>query len=152
RHRLTAARAEYAATGSGREGVSHLKNATFVAEEALADAADLTARLTAVDGALVLRADLAVAGFGAEIVFDPTQHVDVFEVTGHPMRSGPWPRIDPETFGMRHRSAIRCVATASNTAAFVVSQDGGVTFMWRQEDRVLIKRNVNTANPNMVGA
>jgi hypothetical protein len=53
---------------------------------------------------------------------------------------------------MRHRSAIRCVATASNTAAFVVSQDGGVTFMWRQEDRVLIKRNVNTANPNMVGA
>jgi hypothetical protein len=152
RHRLTAARAEYAATGSGREGVSHLKNATFVAEEALADAADLTARLTAVDGALVLRADLAVEGFGAEIVFDPTQHVDVFEVTGHPMRSGPWPRIDPETFGMRHRSAIRCVATASNTAAFVVSQDGGVTFMWRQEDRVLIKRNVNTANPNMVGA
>lgn len=152
RHRLVGARAEYAATGSGREGVSHLKNATFVAEEELADAADLAARLSAVDGALVLRADLAVAGFGAEIVIDGDQAVEAYEVTGHPLRSGRWPRVDGETFGMRHRSAVRCVAAARGTAAFVVSQDGGVTFMWRQEDRVLLKRNVNTANPNMVGA
>jgi hypothetical protein len=53
---------------------------------------------------------------------------------------------------MRHRSALRCVARASNTAAFVVSQDGTVTFLWKQDDRVLLRRNVNTSNPNMVGA
>ena len=152
RHRLTEARATYAATGGGREGVSHLKNATFVAEEELADAADLAARLSAVDGALVLRSDLSVIGFGAEIVLDTTQRVDAFEVTGHPLRSQDWPVIDSERFGMRHRSAVRCIASAEAAAAFVVSQDGTVTFMWKQDGRLLLKRHVNTANPNMVGA
>jgi DNA integrity scanning protein DisA with diadenylate cyclase activity len=60
--------------------------------------------------------------------------------------------VDSEEFGMRHRSAIRCVAVAERTAAFVVSQDGTVTFCWKQGGRVLLKRDVNTANPNMVGA
>lgn len=152
RHRLTSARATYAATGDGREGVSHLKNATFVAEEELADAADLTARLSGVDGALVLRADLAVLGFGAEIVLDAAQRVEAFEVTGHPLRGANWPMLDSESFGMRHRSAVRCIASAQGAAAFVVSQDGVVTFMWKQGGRLLLKRNVNTANPNMVGA
>ena len=60
--------------------------------------------------------------------------------------------MDSESFGMRHRSAIRCVAGAEGTAAFIVSQDGTVTFCWKQGSRVLLKRNVNTANPNMVVA
>ena len=34
----------------------------------------------------------------------------------------------------------------------VVSQDGVVTFMWKQDGKLLLRRNVNTANPNMVGA
>lgn len=152
RHKLAAARVAYEQTRDGREGVSHLKNATFVAEEDLADAADLTARLSAVDGALVLRTDLAVLGFGAEIVLDAKQTVDAYEVTGHPLRSGNWPKCDSESFGMRHRSAVRCIAHVDHAAAFVVSQDGGVTFMWKQDGRLLLKRNVNTANPNMVGA
>jgi hypothetical protein len=50
---------------------------------------------------------------------------------------------------MRHRSALRCVSVASGASAFVVSQDGTVTFMWKQDGRVLLKRNVNTSNPNM---
>ncbi len=152
RHRLNAARATYEATGGGREGVSHLKNATFVAEEDLADAADVAARLSAVDGALVLRSDLTVVGFGAEIVLDATQRIDAFEVTGHPLRTRSWPVIDSDSFGMRHRSAVRCIASAESAAAFVVSQDGTVTFMWKQDGKLLLKRNVNTANPNMVGA
>ena len=55
--------------------------------------------------------------------------------------------IDSESFGMRHRSAVRCIASAEAAAAFVVSQDGVVTFMWKQDGRLLLKRNVNTANP-----
>ena len=151
RHKLASAKTDVS-TRDGRDGVSHLKNATFVAEEDLADAADLTARLSAVDGALVLRADLTVLGFGAEIVVDAAQTVDAFEVTGHPLRNGNWPSVDSESFGMRHRSAVRCIAMSEGSAAFVVSQDGTVTFMWKQDGRLLLKRNVNTANPNMVGA
>lgn len=128
------------------------ENATYVAEESLADAADLASRLSAVDGALVLRSDLRVLGFGAEIVLDAAEKVEAFEVTGHPLRGTSWPAVDSESFGMRHRSALRCVSAATGAAAFVASQDGTVTFMWKQDGRVLLKRNVNTSNPNMVGA
>jgi hypothetical protein len=154
RHQLAGARARTHHGGAPtRPGsFSHLKNATFVAEEDLADAADVTARLSAVDGALVVRSDLAVLGFGAEIVSDATQPLDAFEVTGHPLRGGDWPAVDVESFGMRHRSALRCIAAADGAAAFVVSQDGTVTFVWKQDGRLLLKRNVNTSNPNMVGA
>ena len=53
---------------------------------------------------------------------------------------------------MRHRSALRCVAMADRTASFVASQDGAVSIFWKDHGRVLLKRNVNTANPNMIGA
>lgn len=156
RHELVDARvaiSEIAPTRSaGDSALSHLQNATFVAEEDLADAADLVARLAGVDGAVVLQSDLRVLGFGAEIVLDAAQAVMASEVTGHRRRSEEWLTVDSERFGMRHRSALRCVARATNTAAFVVSQDGTVTFLWKQDDRVLLRRNVNTSNPNMVGA
>jgi hypothetical protein len=154
RHRLAAARvrARHADTPARSGAHSHLKNATFVAEEDLADAADVTARLSAVDGALVVRSDLALLGFGAEIVLDATQPLHALEVTGHPLRGGNWPVVDVESFGMRHRSALRCIGAAEGAAAFVVSQDGTVTFVWKQDGRLLLKRNVNTSNPNMVGA
>jgi hypothetical protein len=154
RHQLAAARvrAHESETPLRPGSFSHLKNATFVAEEDLADAADVTARLSAVDGALVVRSDLSVLGFGAEIVLDATQPLRAYEVSGHPLRGKDWPLADVESFGMRHRSALRCIAAADGAAAFVVSQDGTVTFVWKQDGRLLLKRNVNTANPNMVGA
>lgn len=154
RHRLAAARARarHSETPARSGSLSHLKNATFVAEEDLADAADITARLTAVDGALILRSDLSVLGFGAEIVLDATQPLQAYEVSGHPLRGTDWPTVDVESFGMRHRSALRCIAASDAAAAFVVSQDGTVTFVWKQDGRLLLKRNVNTANPNMVNA
>lgn len=147
RHELAGVRA--AKESAEARLLPRFANATYVAEEDLADAADLAARLSAVDGALVVRTDLAVLGFGAEIVLDAARSVEAFEVTGHPLRGGDWPAVDSESFGMRHRSALRCVATATGAAAFVVSQDGTVTFMWKQDGRVLLKRNVNTSNPNM---
>ena len=153
RHRLAAAHARAKRRESpARPGVSHLRDATFVAEEDLADAADVTARLSAVDGALVLQSDLVVLGFGAEIVLDAAQPLEAHEVIGHPLRGADWPSVDVEGFGMRHRSALRCIASVDGAAAFVVSQDGTVTFVWKQHGHLLLKRNINTSNPNMVGA
>jgi hypothetical protein len=147
RHRLVASRRGHP---SGATSVNFDRE-TYIAEEALADTADLTARLSAVDGALVVTSDLRVLGFGAEIVLDAARPVAAHEVTGQAARSAPWPEVDSESFGMRHRSALRCVAVADATAAFVVSQDGAVSFFWKQHGRVLIKRDVGTANPNMLG-
>jgi hypothetical protein len=152
RHELEEARRGAAGADVEAAGtIPHLRNAVYVAEEDLADTADLAARLTAVDGAVVLTSDLRVLGFGAEIVLDASTPVRAFQVDGARRPEG-WPAVDPESFGMRHRSALRCVAVSEGMAAFVVSQDGTVSFFWRQEGRVLIKRNVNTSNPNMVGA
>jgi hypothetical protein len=130
----------------------HLQNATLVAEEDLGDAADLTARLSGVDGALVLGSDLRIVGFGAEILVNASVPVSAFEVSGSPHRSTDWRQVDGERFGMRHRSALRGVTVADDTAAFVVSQDGAVSFFWKQDNRVLLKRHVNTGNPSVVGA
>lgn len=131
--------------------LSHLQDATLIAEDELVTASDLIARLSAVDGALVLSADLRVLGFGAEIVGDASKTVTAYEVSGHVQRGATLPAVDSESFGMRHRSALRCVAMADRTAAFVVSQDGTVSFFWKQGDRVLLKRGVTIANPNMTG-
>ena len=117
--------------------LSHLQNAAFAAEESLADAADVVAGLTAIDGALILTSDLRVPGFGAEIVLDAAAPVNAYQVAGHLARTGHGPEVDSESFGMRHRSAMRCVGVAEATAAFVASQDGRVSFFWKQHGRVL---------------
>jgi DNA integrity scanning protein DisA with diadenylate cyclase activity len=74
-----------------------------------------------------------------------------YEATTLAPSSGSWPTVDSESFGMRHRSALRCVGVSEGVAAFVVSQDGQVSLFWKQDGRVLMKRNLNTANPNMLG-
>jgi hypothetical protein len=132
--------------------LAHLDDATAIAEEDLSNAGEIVARLSAVDGALVIGSDLRVLGFGAEIVLDASRPVTAYQVTGHSQRADNWPPVDSESFGMRHRSALRCVAVAEDTAAFVASQDGTVSFFWKQNGRVLIKRGVTIANPNMGGA
>jgi hypothetical protein len=154
RHMLTEARLSRdmpARLMSRDEALVHLQNAAFAAEEDLVDAAELVAGFAAVDGALVLTSDLRPLGFGAEIVLDAAEPVIAHEVIGHAQSAESWPAVDSESFGMRHRSALRCVGVADRTAAFVVSQDGHVSLFWKQDGRVLLKRHVNTANLNMIG-
>jgi hypothetical protein len=134
-----------------RMALSALQSAALTAEVNLGDAADLVSRLSAVDGALVLGSDLRLIGFGAEIVLDASAHVTAYEAGGHWGFSGPRAAVDSQSFGMRHRSALRCVSQSEGTAAFAVSQDGTVSFFWKLGHEVLLKRNVNTANPSVVG-
>jgi hypothetical protein len=155
RHQLTDARWRHRAAAhieAHATALSILENAAFDAEEQLADAADLVAQLTAVDGALVLTSDLRVLGFGAEIVLDTAVPITAYEVVGSADRFEAFPEVDSQSFGMRHRSALRCVSVSKGVAAFVVSQDNSVSFIWKKGHKVLLKKNVNTSNPNMVGA
>jgi len=152
RHVLAAARINRGADGplmTQKQAQLHLQNAAFAAEDDLVDAADVVAGLAAVDGALILTAGLRTVGFGAEIVLDAAAPVMAYESAGRAQSSAV---VDSEGFGMRHRSALRCVGVMDSVAAFVVSQDGQVSLFWKQNGRVYLKRNVNTANPNMLGA
>jgi hypothetical protein len=152
RHALVTARLArklHLPSAPGDEEIAHLDDLTSIAEEDISNASEIVARLSAVDGALVIGSDLHVLGFGTEIVLDASQPVTAYQVSANSPRSGHLPPVDSESFGMRHRSALRCVAAAENTAAFVVSQDGTVSFFWKQAGRVLIKRGVTLSNPNM---
>lgn len=153
RHRLTETQRDVLLPSSTEDPMTLpvLRAAAVAAEERLIDAAAVVSALSAVDGALILTSDLRVLGFGAEIVLDATAPIAAHEVSGYAMGGGDWPAIDSESFGMRHRSALRGVATASDTAAFIISQDGTVSFCWKQDARLCLKRNVNTASSTMIG-
>lgn len=118
------------------------------AQTRLAEKCDFVASLSGTDGALILRPDLSVEGFGAEIRLDKSNPVIVHRVTG-PMPNDRTP-LDSEQFGMRHRSAMRLCSVAPQTAVFVASQDGGVSLVWNDNGVVCFRQNINTTNANMV--
>jgi len=81
--------------------------------------------MSRVDGAVVLRPDLTVLGYGAEITAKkPPKRV--FAATNARAAQRDLKRIDYEDFGTRHRSAMRYVLAVPGAIAFVVSQDGDV--------------------------
>jgi hypothetical protein len=118
------------------------------ANQALAEACAFVGHMAGADGAIVLRTDLAVLGFGAEIVLEQAAPVPVYEVQGLSLSRAEL--LDSEQFGMRHRSAMRLCAATPDAAVFVVSQDGGVSLVFHHQGQVYFRRNINTTNAGMV--
>lgn len=87
------------------------------------------ARLTLVDGAVVLTDKFRVLGFGVEFTAPPTAasgETVVHRGTVRPVQD----------FGTRHRSAFRFVAAYPQVTGFVCSQDGGIRCVRNVEGRV----------------
>jgi len=118
------------------------------AQRRLAETCSFVGNLSGTDGALILRADLSVEGFGAEIFLDKVRRVKVYRVSD-PLE-GDVEELDSEGFGMRHRSAMRLCSTVPDLVAFVVSQDGGVSLVWNDKGEVCFKPGIKTTNVNMV--
>ena len=118
------------------------------AQRDLADACRLVAGMAAVDGALVISTDLSVLGFGAEVILGREHDTEVKEVTEVLPRNAD--SLNSEQFGMRHRSTMRLCASGDKVAAFVVSQDGGASLVWKDNSEVCFKKGVPTTNANMV--
>lgn len=118
------------------------------ANQALAEACAFVGNMAGADGAIVLRTDLTVLGFGAEIVLEQAAPVPVYEVQG--LSLSHVELLDSEQFGMRHRSAMRLCAAAPDVAVFVVSQDGGVSLVFQHQGQVYFRWNINTTNAGMV--
>ena len=100
------------------------------------------------DGAIVIGTDLKVKGFGAEILLDRAKRSKVYEVKD-PMRKTK-EEGDSESFGMRHRSAMRLCGASNGLAVFVVSQDGRVTLVWNDNGDPCYKSGIQTTSANMV--
>lgn len=104
--------------------------------------------LAGTDGAIVLGTDLKVRGFGAEILLDKAKRSKVYMVKDSLARAKE--EGDSESFGMRHRSAMRLCGAAVALAVFVVSQDGGVSLIWNDNGDSCYKSGIQTTNANMV--
>jgi hypothetical protein len=120
------------------------------AQSRLAETCSFVGKLAGTDGAIILRNDLTVEGYGAEIILDKAQPSKVYEVKDPARKLKK--QFDSERFGMRHRSAMRLCGAASDLAVFVVSQDGGVSLVWNDEGKVCFKAGVQTTNQNMIFA
>ena len=104
-------------------------------EEEHDEALDFVARLTAVDGAVVVQDDLALLGFGATIATPEAGIPEEINVED-PAGSGEV-KMTPitELGGSRHRSAAcYCAQQRDAALAFVASQDGDLSVFIRRED------------------
>ena len=111
------------------------------AERKLAEHAAFIAGLAGVDGAVVLTDRYRILGFGAEVI------VSSPELRGIQIARDPEGRtmspVSIETYGTRHRSAIRFCHSFEPAVAFVVSQDGEVRAIARVGDDVLMWPEIN---------
>ena len=87
-------------------------------------------------------------GFGAEILLNNVKRSKVYTVND--ALEGLKEEGDSESFGMRHRSAMRLCGATTGLAIFVVSQDGGVSLVWNDKGNSCYKSGIQTTNANMV--
>jgi hypothetical protein len=104
-------------------------------EKEHAEALDFVARLTAVDGAVVLDQELGLLGAGATIQ-TPDASMPAEIVLEDPRSVGCERRVPTSSLGgNRHRSAICFCAQQEGLAlALVASQDGDLSFFARRPD------------------
>ena len=98
-------------------------------------ALDRIAQLATIDGALILDHQLGVVGFGASLIASNSDSKGQIGPDGHGNRHST--EVDINQYGMRHRSAFNFVAQYPNAIAFVISQDGPVRALRRQDENTV---------------
>ena len=124
-----------------REEKSMIEESPTVRAKELVAYADFIAKLTMVDGAVVLTKNLGLVGFGAEILTDKM-----------PRREPPMCFLnsdDSEDFGKkfndngtRHRSGYRFCNTVAESVAIICSQDGTIKACTKHDGKVYVYNNI----------
>jgi hypothetical protein len=105
--------------------------------------------LSGTDGAIVLRTDLTLEGFGAEIISGKASSAVVYKAEGPDLDQVT--ELDSRQFGMRHRSAMGLCSAVPDVSVFVVSQDGGVSLVWNDIGKTFFRQGIRTTNTLMPG-
>jgi hypothetical protein len=94
--------------------------------------------LTRVDGVVVLREDLSVVGFGAEIIVveEPPRIRRALTTTASETED-----LSYTQWGTRHRSMMRYRWSVPGSVGFVLSQDGDIRAITRKGDDLLVWEN-----------
>ena len=112
-----------------------------VRERELVSYSDFVAKLTTVDGAVLLTKDLDLIGFGVEIL------TDLMEQKEPPMRfiSSDDSINRNKKFsdnGTRHRSGYRFCHEVKDSVAIIISQDGAIKACTREKNDVVVYDNI----------
>lgn len=117
------------------------------AQRRLAETCKFIGGLSGTDGAVILRTDLSIDGFGTEILLDKAPRTKVYKMIDPATRVKE--EFDSEQFGMRHRSAMRLCSVVRDLAVFVISQDGGISLVWNDHGKTCFKSELKTTNMNL---
>jgi len=117
-----------------REFEATADEAIATLDEALFEMAHLTAGLALADGAVVLSKRHELLGFGAMISGRLPAVRSVARALD--LEGERFAEEDTANVGARHRSAYQLVGALPGSVAVVVSQDGGVRFVWKKGGRV----------------
>lgn len=113
-----------------------------VREKDIVTYADFIAKLTSVDGSVVLTKNFELLGFGAETLVDKmdSKHPDMcfirYDDTVDVTRQF-------KDNGMRHRAAYRFCSAVEGSVAFVVSQDRSIEACTKHDGKVFVYDNVS---------
>jgi hypothetical protein len=97
--------------------------------------------LSCVDGLILATPDLAIRGFGVEILTKKDARA-VYLSSGPGVREKGLRSIDPNHYGMRHRSMMRYCYAHPRAVGFVISQDGEMRAMTRVNRRLIMWENL----------
>src|SRR6266566_7911629 len=97
--------------------------------------------LSCVDGLILAAPDLSIRGFGVEIRTkqDPKRAFLSLRPT---VNSRTLIRVDPSSYGTRHRSMMRYCFAHPGSLGFVISQDGEIRAMTRVGAQLIIWENI----------
>ena len=110
-------------------------------EKEIVTYADLIAKLTSVDGSVVLTKDFDLLGFGAETLTErmaneqPNMCFIGYDNTEETHKHF-------KDHGMRHRAGYRFVDAVEGSVAFIISQDGIIEACTKHDGRVIVYDNV----------
>ena len=110
-------------------------------EKELVTYADMIAKMTSVDGAVVLTKDLDLLGFGAEVLTDKmgSRHPKM-RFIGYDDQDQTYKTFQDN--GMRHRAGYRFCSAVPGSVAFVISQDGVIEACTKHDGKVVVYDNV----------
>jgi hypothetical protein len=97
--------------------------------------------LSCVDGALLATPDLRIRGFGVKML-TKKEPLGVYLSLDPMARREGMRAVDPNHYGMRHRSMMRYCFWHPKSIGFVISRDGEIRAMTRVKDRLVIWENL----------
>ncbi|HDR6299955.1 TPA: DNA integrity scanning protein DisA nucleotide-binding domain protein [Bacillus cereus] len=110
-------------------------------EEKIFEFEEFVASLTGVDGAVLLNTKLEILGFGTEITLSTPEVEYIKEAKD--ANGETFTEIPINSFGTRHRSAIRFCSKIENSIAIVISQDGSVKAIKKVENSLYLWNNID---------